>query len=185
MHGINDGLAGIGSSPRVRGTRARRRRGRDGDRIIPARYLRCVTFDGLGAHAFEDDRKQDPAHPFNDERYSKGRVLISGRNFGCGSSREQAPQALQAAGVGAVVVGSAARIFYRNAINVGLPIIICLEAARILESGDVAQIDLEAGTVRNARTGQEVCFSPPPEFLRDILGDGGLVPHLRKRLHSR
>ena len=93
----------------------------DTDRIIPARFLRCVTFDGLGEHAFEDDREQDKSHPFDDARFQQGAILISGRNFGCGSSREHAPQALMRWGVKAVIAESFAEIFVGNCTTLGIP----------------------------------------------------------------
>lgn len=127
----------------------------DTDRIIPARYLRCVTFDGLGEHAFEDDRKQDPRHPFDDARFQGANVLVAGRNFGCGSSREHAPQALIRWGIKAVIAESFAEIFFGNCTSNGVP---CVSAsaenlkklAAAIESNPAATVtvDLTANQVR-------------------------------------
>jgi 3-isopropylmalate/(R)-2-methylmalate dehydratase small subunit len=131
----------------------------DTDRIIPARFLRCVTFEGLGEHAFEDDRKQDPNHPFNQPQYAGGSVLVVGRNFGCGSSREHAPQALIRWGIQAVVGVSFAEIFFGNCTTLGVPCVsVTPEASQKLAAAMTANpkleitVDLLAGEVRYDQT---------------------------------
>jgi len=112
----------------------------DTDRIIPARFLRCVSFEGIGEHAFEDDRKQNPQHPFNDPAFRAGAVLISGRNFGCGSSREHAPQSLMRWGIQAVVAESYAEIFFGNCTSLGIPAV-CAKREDLAEMAAAIQAD--------------------------------------------
>ncbi|MCJ7517109.1 MAG: 3-isopropylmalate dehydratase small subunit [Methanomassiliicoccales archaeon] len=145
------------------------------DLIIPGRYLDDYDLRSLAAHVMED---LDPSFS---KKVRHGDIVVAGRNFGCGSSREQAPVALKHVGVSAVVAGSFARIFYRNAINVGLPVIVCPEAASRLVDGDIVVIDMEKGVLVRPSSQLRIQFKPLPDFLLEILSDGGLVPHMKKR----
>ena len=150
----------------------------DTDRIIPARFLRCVTFDGLGEHAFKDDREQAKGdHPFDDERFDEAAILIVGRNFGCGSSREHAPQSLMRAGFRAFVGASFAEIFAGNCTALGLPCVTLDEAdlSTLMDSVDAdpeqeVVVDLEARIVRY-RGGE--LPAQIPDGVRDQLASGG------------
>jgi 3-isopropylmalate/(R)-2-methylmalate dehydratase small subunit len=146
------------------------------DLIIPGRYLDDYDPKNLAKHAMED------IDPGFSKKVAFGDIIVAGRNFGCGSSREQAPVALKGAGVGAVIAGSFARIFYRNAINIGLSVIECPGAHEAFKTGDVALINIDKGIIVNETTGKSIRFEPMPEFLRDILKSGGLVPYTKEKL---
>jgi 3-isopropylmalate/(R)-2-methylmalate dehydratase small subunit len=149
----------------------------DTDRIIPARFLRCVTFDGIGAHAFEDDRRQAKGnHPLDDPRFAGAKILIVGRNFGCGSSREHAPQALWRFGFQAFVGESFAEIFFGNCVALGLPCVTLprAELERLMESVDLDPqqplvLDLEKGTLTSKLGAQAIAM---PEGARRQLLEG-------------
>jgi 3-isopropylmalate/(R)-2-methylmalate dehydratase small subunit len=147
----------------------------DTDVILPARYLDRMAPAALAEHCLED---LDPGFA---AAVQPGDLIVAGENFGCGSSREHAPLAIRASGVGCVVASSFARIFYRNAINVGLPILECPAAVKDAAAGHRLQIDLEAGSVRNLDTGHVHQAEPYPPFMMDILRAGGLVPYTRAR----
>lgn len=148
------------------------------DVIYPGRYLDIYDPKGMAEHCMEDQDLE-----FKD-RVGEGDVVIGGRNFGCGSSREQAVLCLRYAGVKAIVAGSFARIFFRNAINQGMPAIECPEAHDAFETGDEVELDLEGGVLRNLTQGTEVSFLPIPPFMMKIIDDGGLVPHLKSRMRG-
>ena len=140
----------------------------DTDIIIPGRYLRTFNPKDLAEHVLEGERPDFTAN------VQKGDIIVADENFGCGSSREQAPVAIKTAGVSAIVAKSFARIFYRNSINIGLPVIISdIEA----KDGDIISIDLSEGTLVNETTGDSETFEPFKEFMLSILEDGGLVNH--------
>jgi 3-isopropylmalate/(R)-2-methylmalate dehydratase small subunit len=151
----------------------------DTDAIIPARYLNVSTPEELARHCMEDI---DPAFA---EAVQTGDVIVAGENYGCGSSREHAPLAIKGAGVSCVVARSFARIFYRNAISVGLPILECPAAAEDLEKGHQVEIDLKTGQVWNLATGQVYQAEPYPPFMMEIIHAGGLIPYTRGRIEMR
>jgi 3-isopropylmalate/(R)-2-methylmalate dehydratase small subunit len=145
------------------------------DVIFPGKYTYTVTDPAeMGEHALEDLDAGFRAG------VRPGDVIVAGKNFGCGSSREQAAVCLVAKGVGAVIAASFGRIFYRNAINNALPVIVCPEAAQALERGDEVEVDLEAGEIRTA-TGT-FTFPPLPEAVMSIFDAGGLIPYVRRQL---
>lgn len=144
----------------------------DTDVIIPGRYLRTFSLDDLAAHVMEG------VDPDFSKNVQKGDIVVARENFGCGSSREQAPVALKHAGVSAIIAKSFARIFYRNAINIGLPVIVAeINASK----GDILKIDLEEGTIKNETTGESFKIEPFKKFMLEILKDGGLVNHYLKK----
>jgi 3-isopropylmalate/(R)-2-methylmalate dehydratase small subunit len=148
----------------------------DTDAIIPARYLNVSTAEELARHCMED---VDASFA---DGVARGDVIVAGENFGCGSSREHAPLAIKGAGVMCVVAKSYARIFYRNAINIGLPILECPEAVEETETGDRLTIDLCDGTIAIRRTGETFQTTPFPPFVMEIIEAGGLVPHTVRRM---
>ena len=143
------------------------------DEIIPARYLNRIDPAFLAAHCMED------ADPEFVKKARPGDLLVAGRNFGCGSSREHAPIAIKAAGIACVVAESFARIFFRNAINTGLPIVTCPEAAHDAHPGDEMELDLAAGTLRNRTTGHAFTFPPFTREIQEIIAAGGLMPFVK------
>lgn len=146
------------------------------DVIMPARYLAITEPDRLARHCLED---LDPAFAGS---VRPGDVIVAGRNFGCGSSREHAPVGLRAAGVAGVIARSFARIFYRNAINIGLPVLVAPEAAEGINAGDRVEIDLDHACIRNPATGMVYPVAPFPPFVQAILAAGGLIAYGRNRL---
>ena len=146
----------------------------DTDVIIPARYLTSSSPEVLADHCMEDI-DADFA-----KEVEKGDIIVGGTNFGSGSSREHAPLAIKYAGVSCVVAESFARIFYRNSINIGLPILECPEAVKATEDGDILEVDIDKGIVKNLRTGENYQAEAFPPFMQEIIKDGGLIEHIKK-----
>lgn len=151
----------------------------DTDVILPGRWLSLTNPKELAKHAMEG---LDPKFP---EKATKGVVVIGAKNFGCGSSREQAPIALKYSGVQCVLAESFARIFYRNSINIGLPVIEVKGVSKAVNDGDEISVDLEAGKIQNLTTKQTLPGTKIPQFIMEILSDGGLIENLRKRMNKK
>ena len=145
----------------------------DTDVIIPARYLTSADPDHLKEHCMEDIDIS-----FKD-RVKPGDIMVAGKNFGCGSSREHAPVAIKASGISLVIAEDFARIFYRNSINVGLPILECPEAAKKINEGDEVEADFDTGVIKDITTGESFNAKAFPEFIKNIMANGGLVGYTR------
>ena len=148
----------------------------DTDQIIPAKYLVTTDAKELAQHCMEvaDETFPSKAKP--------GDILVAGRNFGCGSSREHAPLAIKGLGLGLVIAESFARIFFRNCINIGVPILECPAAARDIKTGDQLAVDLDAGQIKNLTQGKTYQAQPFPDFMQQIVKAGGLMPYVKSRL---
>ena len=145
----------------------------DTDVIIPARYLNTSSHEELAAHCMEDIDKEFTS------RVKPGDILVANKNFGCGSSREHAPIAIKASGISCVIASTFARIFYRNAINIGLPILECDEAAKEIQSGDEVEVDFDTGLIRDLTTGKSYQAQPFPEFIQNIIRKGWLLSSIQ------
>lgn len=147
----------------------------DTDVIIPARYLNTQSHKELASHCMEDIDK-DFIH-----RVKDGDIMVAGVNFGCGSSREHAPVAIKASGISCVIAANFARIFYRNAINIGFPILECAEAAEGIQAGDTVSVDFGTGVITDETTGKTYQAAPLPAFVQGIVDNGGLLKSLKAR----
>jgi 3-isopropylmalate/(R)-2-methylmalate dehydratase small subunit len=147
----------------------------DTDAIIPARYLNRSEPEFLAEHCMED------ADASFAQKVQPGDIIVGGKNFGCGSSREHAPIAIKAAQVRAVIAESYARIFFRNSLNIGMPILECPEAVAGIENGDEVDVDLENGVVRNLSKGTTFQARPFPAFMQDLIKAGGLIPYVKEK----
>ena len=146
----------------------------DTDMIIPARYLNTQSPAELAAHCMEDIDKTFVT------RVKAGYIMVGGENFGCGSSREHAPVAIMVAGISCVIAKSFARIFYRNSINIGLPIMECPEAVDAIEAGDTVQVDFDTGVITDETNGKVFHAEPFPPFIQNIISAGGLMKAIQK-----
>ena len=150
----------------------------DTDAIIPARYLNTSDPQELAKHVMEDADQEFPS------KMKAGDLIIAQQNFGCGSSREHAPIALKAAGIQAIVAKSFARIFYRNAFNIGLPIFESEEASEKITEGDEIEVDADKGVIKNITKGEEYMAKPIPPFMQELISAGGLIEWTKKRMKT-
>ncbi|MEW6738345.1 MAG: 3-isopropylmalate dehydratase small subunit [Nitrospirota bacterium] len=148
----------------------------DTDAIIPARYLNTSDPNELAKHVMEDADKEFP------NKVKAGDIIVAGKNFGCGSSREHAPIAIKAAGVQAVIAKSFARIFYRNSFNIGLPIFESDEASEKIKEGDTVEVDADKGIIKNLSTGEQYIAKPIPPFMQELIAAGGLIEWTKKKI---
>ena len=149
------------------------------DVIIPARYLNVSDPAELAKHCMEDIDKDFVS------RVQPGDIIVATTNFGCGSSREHAPLAIKAAGISCIIARSFARIFFRNAINIGLPLLECEEAVDKTDAGDILEIDLSRGKIKNLTNGMTFTANSYPDFMAELISAGGLIEYTKKRLASR
>ena len=149
----------------------------DTDAIIPARYLNTSDPKELAKHCMED------ADPEFVKNMTKGDIIVADKNFGCGSSREHAPIAIKEAGVSCVIAKTFARIFYRNAFNMGLPIFECPEASEKIETGDDLEVNSNLGIIRNVTKNQKYKTQVVPPFMQELIDDGGLIRHIKKKIN--
>jgi 3-isopropylmalate/(R)-2-methylmalate dehydratase small subunit len=148
----------------------------DTDAIIPARYLNTSDPGELARHVMEDADKEFPT------KIQAGDIIVAGKNFGCGSSREHAPIAIKAAGIQAVIARSFARIFYRNSFNIGLPIFESEKASEKIKEGEIIEIDADSGIIRNITAGEEYTANPIPPFMQELIKAGGLIEWTKRRM---
>ena len=148
----------------------------DTDVIIPARYLNTSSHEELAAHCMEDIDKDFV------KKVKKGDIMVADKNFGCGSSREHAPIAIKTSGISCVIAASFARIFYRNAINIGLAILECPQAAADIKDGEEVSVDFDTGLITNLTTGKTYQAEPFPPFIQNIIQKGGLLKSIADRL---
>ncbi len=146
----------------------------DTDVIIPARYLNTSSHKELASHCMEDIDNEFTS------RVKEGDIMVAEKNFGCGSSREHAPIAIKASGISCVIASTFARIFYRNSINIGLPILECDAAAAEIKAGDEVEVDFDTGIITDNTTGKTYQAEPFPPFIQSIISDGGLIKHVTK-----